>query len=185
MIITVRAAAAAFLSLAVLAGCASTTTESHGPAAASATTQVVLPVERNPIVNSATTPSLQITAAAVEDNTDPATNAAIGDRLQLTLANTGTAPLSGFEIWYEMVDVTTDQREAYYQRLDGLEIAGGQTKTIFFDNESGPGHYPENQFSLYRSSANQVDFSIEVSAAGAKVATATATKGAGSGEQPD
>lgn len=184
MKVIVRAAGAALLSISVLAACAGTSSQSPGTGA-SAAAQVVLPVDHNPITNSATTPSLQITAAAVEDNTDPATNAAISDRLQLTLANTGTTPLTGFEIWYEMVDATTGQREAYYQPLEGLQIAAGQESTIFFDNETGPGHYPENQFSLYRNSANQVDFSIEVSAVGAKVVTATATKGAGTGEQPD
>ena len=104
--------------------------------------------------------------AAVEDNEDPATNAPISDRLQLTLANTGEEVLGGFEIYYEMTDATTGSTEGYYQRLDGLEIAPGEEATIYFDNETGPGHYPENEFSIYRSSVNQVDFAIEVSAVG-------------------
>jgi hypothetical protein len=171
----------ALLAAAILAGCASSTTGLPSGSAAGR----VLPVDENPIVNTSTTESLEITAAAVEDNEDPATNAPISDRLQLTLANTGQEVLTGFEIYYEMTDATTGSTEGYYQRLDGLEIAPGEDATIFFDNETGPGHYPENEFSLYRSSVNQVDFAIQVSAVGAKIATATAMKEAGTGEEAD
>ena len=43
----------------------------------------------------------------------------------------------------------------------------------------------ENEFSLYRSSANQVDVAVQASAVGAKIATATASKEAGTGEEAD
>ena len=72
--------------------------------------------------------------------------------------------------------------EGYYQALTGLTLAAKSQTTINFDNGTAPGHYPENQFSLYRSSPNQVDFTIEVSAAGVQVARGTATKSAGTGE---
>jgi len=63
-----------------------------------------------------------------------------------------------------------------------LQLAAGETKTIYFDNQTSAGHYPENKYSLYRSSQNEVDFSIQVSAPGFKPATATAKKAAGTGE---
>ncbi|ADU49172.1 hypothetical protein [Intrasporangium calvum] len=186
------------LTAAALTGCASTSTSPPGPgtAAASASTaptagstaggtSVVLPVTANPIANTATDPTLQITYAAVEDNVDPSTKKAISDRLEITLKNTGTKPLTGFEIYYEMTDLTTGTKEGYYQKLDGLTVAAGTEQTIYFDNETGPGHYPENQFSIYRSSTNQVDFTIQVSASGAKIATGTATKSVGTGEKSD
>lgn len=146
---------------------------------------VVLPVTANPIVSTATAPTLAVTYAAVEDNVDPATGKAIDDRLELTLKNTGTTPLTGIEVYYEMTDVVTGAKEGYYQKLDGLSIPAGQDATVYFDNTTDPGHYPENQFSIYRSSTNEVDFTIQASAAEAKIATATAVKATGTGEKVD
>ena len=187
------------LTAAALTGCASTATTTSGaaPAAASSAAATagatggsvapgtVLPVTSDPIVNAATAPTLKITYAAVEDNVDPTTTQAITDRLEVTLTNTGTQPLTGFEVYYQMTDVTTKATEGYYQKLDGLTIPAGQEQTIYFDNETGPGHYPENAFSIYRSSTNQVDVKIDVSATGAKIATGTATKSVGTGEKSD
>lgn len=151
----------------------------------SAPAGVVLPVPSNPITNTSTASTLVITKAAVEDNVDPATGKAIDDRLQLTLKNTGTAPLTGFEVYYSMTDVVTKQTEGYYQKLDGLSLAAGAETTVYFDKLNQPGHYPENEFSIYRSSTNEVDFAIQVSATGAKVADATAVKSTGTGEKVD
>lgn len=181
------------LTAAALTGCASTTSTASGttPPAAMATTGgsvapgAVLPVGSDPIVNAATAPTLAITYAAVENNVDPSTNKTINDRLEVTLKNSGTSQLTGFEIYYTMTDVTTKAVENYYQKLDGLTIPAGQEQTVYFDNQAGPGRYPENTFSIYRSSKNQVDFRIEVSATGAKIATGTATKSVGTGEKVD
>jgi len=155
--------------------------ESTGSGAAS----TVLPVDANPITNPSTDPFLEVTYAALEDNVDPATGDAIDDCLELTLSNSGPEPLTDVEVYYEFTDVTTGQTEGYHQPLDGLEIAAGAEETVFFDNQSGPGHYPENEFSIYRSSANQVDVAVQVSAPGAKIATATASKEAGTDEEAD
>ncbi|MFC6356572.1 hypothetical protein [Luethyella okanaganae] len=178
----------ASLSLLGLVGC-----QAAAPASVSSQTSVgsgstasgVLPVDSNPINNTSTAPGLSIVAAAVEDNVDPVTKAALGDRLQVTLKNSTTKDLSAVEIYYLMTDVTTGQTEGYYQSLSGLTLPAGAETTIFFDNETGPGHFPENVFSLYRSSVNQVDFAIEVSADGVQLARATASKGAGTGEKVD
>ncbi|CAB4881095.1 MAG: hypothetical protein F2793_06660 [Actinobacteria bacterium] len=154
-------------------------------AAASAPAGVVLPVTSNPIVNTATAPNLEVTFAGVEDLVDPATGAAIDDRLMLTLKNTGTTPMTGLEVYYEMTDVVTTATEAYYQKLDGVTIPAGQETTVYFDNQTEPGHFPENEFSLFRASTNEVDFAIQVSAPDAKIATATAVKATGTGEKVD
>lgn len=174
-------------SIAPSSAAASSSTSASGAvtSTAAAAGSPVLPVASNPIVNTATAPTLQVTKATVEDNVDPATGKAINDRLQLTLKNTGNSPLGGLEVYYEMTDTVTGQKEGYYQKLDGLSIPAGQETTVYFDNQAGPGHYPENQFSIYRSSTNQVDFAIQVSAVGAKIATATAVKSKGTGEKVD
>ncbi len=167
------------------AASAASTAASPAPGAASAAVGVVLPVTANPIVNTSTNDVLTVTYAAVEDNVDPATGQAIDDRLQLTLSNSGSTPLTGVEVYYEMTDVVTGAQEAYYQPLDGLTVPAGGEVTVYFDNQTGAGHYPENQFSLYRSSANEVDFAIQVSAPDAQIATATAVKATGTGEKVD
>ena len=146
---------------------------------------LVLPVASDPIVNTSTTPSMSVTGAMAENNVDPTTGATIGDRLQFTLHNAGTAPLAGLEVYYTMTDVVTKAAEHYYQRLDGLTVPAGASTTVYFDNKTGVGHYPENQFSIYRSSRNQVDFAIEVSAKGARIVHATAVKSKGTAEKVD
>ncbi|MET3768638.1 hypothetical protein ABIB15_001320 [Marisediminicola sp. UYEF4] len=183
----VPVALVASLTVVALAGCQSTTPAPASSQAAGSGTSAgaVLPVDSNPIANTSTAPGLTIVSAAAEDNVDPDTQAPIDDRLQVTVKNDTSSELSTFEIYYVMKDVTTGQSEAYHQALDGFTLPAGATSTLSFDGETGPGHFPENTFSVYRSSKNQVDFTIEVSAAGVQVANATATKGSGEGDAAD
>jgi hypothetical protein len=142
----------------------------------------ILPVSTNPIVNASTTPGLSIVSAMAENNVDPATKKPIADRLQVTVKNSSSNSLSGFEVFYTMTDATTKKSESYYVPLTGLTVAAGASATVFFDNQAGPNHFGENKFSLYRNSTNRVDFAIEVSAKGVAVAQGTAVKGKGTGE---
>ena len=145
---------------------------------------VTLPVASNPIVNNSTAPGLAVTYAAAENNVDPATHNPIGDQLELTLKNTSSTSLTTLEVYYEMTDLVTKAKEGYYQKLSGISIAPNQESTVYFDGKNQLGHFPENQFSLYRSSPNEVDFKIWVSAPGLKIAQATAVKSKGTGEKP-
>lgn len=149
-----------------------------------ASSGAVLPVAANPIHNKSTAAGLSITYAAAENNVDPNTHNAIGDQLELTLKNASSSTLTGIEVYYEMTDVVTKAKEGYYQKLDGIVIAPNQVSTVYFDGKNQTGHYGENQFSLYRSSPNEVDFKIWVSAPGLKIAQATAVKSKGTGEKP-
>lgn len=185
-------AAGLALTAGILAGCQAVTTTGSAPPAttsssstAAPTSGSALPVASNPINNTSTAPGLSIPQAAVEDLVDPTTGTAIDDRLQVTLANSTDTPLTKVEIYYQMTDVTTQQSEGYYMALNGVTIPAQGETTVYFDNGTEPGHFPENTFSLYRTSTNQVDFTIQASADGVQVATATASKGAGTGEQPD
>lgn len=143
--------------------------------------ELVLPATSNPIVNDATAEGLKITAA-VENNVDPVTKKNLSDRLQIEIENTSEVVLRDLEIFYEMTDSTTKQTEGYYQQLTGFQIPPGEHGTVYFDGESGYGHYPENAFSLYRTSKNEVVFSIQVSAPGYKLATTEAAKAPGGEE---
>lgn len=150
-----------------------------------ATAPAVLPVTTNPISNTSTKAGLAITAAMAENNVDPVTKAPEADRLQFTLTNNGSTTITGGEVYYTMKDATTGKSESYYQKLTGLALAPGHSETVYFDNGTGPGHYPENKYSLYRSSTHQVTIAIEASAPGYAPATATATKSPGTGEKLD
>jgi hypothetical protein len=176
---------AIFLGLAgiLIAGCSSSTTTKTATTAKKIAQ--LLPVAKNPIVNTATTPGLAITSAMVENNEDPVTKKALSDMLQITLENDSTTPMADFEIYYLMTDVTTKKTEGYYQKLTGLTLAAGETKTIYFDNGTGAGHFPDNKYSLYRSSKNEVSFDIQVSTAGFKPAIAAAKKSVGTTETQD
>ena len=182
---------AAIAAIAVVAGISLAVRTSNAPATAPSAAAAapgaggapsLLPVTTNPIANTTTAPGLSLVSAMAENNVDPSTKQPIADRLQVTLKNTSSNPLAGFEVYYTMTDVTTKQSEAYYLPLTGLTLAAGATTTVFFDNEAGANHYAENKFSIYRGSKNQVDFALEVSAKGVAVATGTAVKGAGTGE---
>ena len=149
------------------------------------TTSQVLPVADNPIKNIAAAPGLVIVTAQVEDNVDPETNKAIADRLQLSLKNNSNQTMSDFEIFYRMTDSKTGASEGYYEKLVGLSLNPNETKTIFFDNQSSANHYPENKYSLYRTSKNEVLFTIELSTSGFKTASSKAVKAPGTSEQQD
>lgn len=145
---------------------------------------VTLPIASNPIVNNSTTPGLVVSYVAVENNVDATTHNPIGDQLELTLKNKSATTMTGIEVYFEMTDIVTKAKEGYYQKLNAITIAPNQETTVYFDGKSQLGHYPENQFSLYRSSPNEVDFKIWVSTPGAKIAQATAVKSKGTGEKP-
>lgn len=159
--------------------------KSSSKTSSSANTTQVVPATSNPIQNTSTQSGLAITAIAVEDNIDPATKNAINDRLQITLHNTSSQPMSNMETYYSMKDSTTGQTENYYQKLTGLQLAPNEKKTIYFDNESGAGHYPENKYSIYRTSKNEVVFTVQVSAPNFKIAAAETKKSVGTGEKQD
>lgn len=163
-----------------LDGCAASVAGASAPTSQHA--PQVLPTTKNPIVNTNTAAGLTVVQAMAENNVDPTTKKPIADRLQLTLKNTSAHSLDGLQVYYTMTDSSTHRSESYYQALTGVMIAPGATTTVYFDNQPGAGHFPENTFSIYRTSQNKVVFSIEVSAKGVAVVTASAVKGKGTGE---
>lgn len=174
----------ALFASAALAACQGSSA-SVSASTANRTSGQVLPVATNPILNSATAPGLTITSAMVENNVDPATNNPISDCLQIGLKNISNRTMNNFEIFYKMTDSSSGASESYYQKLGGLSLAPGQSRTIFFDNGPAHGHYPENKYSIYRTSKNEVVFAIELSSQGFKPATSGAKKSPGTGEQKD
>lgn len=154
------------------------------PAAAAASGRV-LPVTSNPIANSATAPTLTIDSVLVENNVD-AMGKAVDDHLEVVLANSGTAPLTGLEFFYTFTDPTAKTSESYYAQLPAdVSVPAGGTYAVNFDNSGAAGSVPVNDFSLYATSQNALDVEVVASATGAAVTTATVQKDAGGAEAAD
>lgn len=156
-----------------------------GVSGAGAANKPVVPVAKNPIVNTSKVAGISITSAMVQDNVDPVTKKAITDRLLIAVVNKGSKPATRFEIFYSMTDSVTKATENYYMPLTGFTVKAGATGYLNFDGKSGIGHFPENKFSLYRSSTNEVKFKIQLNADGYKTAKASAVKDKGTGEKVD
>jgi hypothetical protein len=145
----------------------------------------VLPVTANPIANTATASGLKILQVLVENNTDPATGKDAPDHLEIALQNDGQQELSTFEVYYEITDLTTGAKEGYYRKLEGFTIPAGGTRVVHFDNTGEIDHYPDNEFSLYHLSLNELQVDVQVSAAGVAPQSASVKKDAGGDENPD
>jgi hypothetical protein len=192
-----RVIVAALVAGAALSACGgATSTTSTTAAAGSATTVAgsatttaaagpVLPVASNPITNPATAQDLKIDSVLVENNVD-ASGAATDDHLEIAVTNTGSTALGGFEVYYTFTDPTAGTSEGYYTKLpDTFTIPAGGSRTIHFDNSGAPDHFPVNEFSIYATSLNALDVTVEVSAQGAAPQTATVQKDAGGEETSD
>jgi len=185
-----RLAALALVAAIALAACggSSTPTASNGntptTTAASGGDQV-LPVSQNPIKNTSTAEGLTIDSVLVENNVDDA-GKAVDDHLEIALTNTGSSDLAGVEIFYTFTDPTAGTTESYYAKLPTtFTVPAGGSRVAHFDNTGATDHFPSNDFSLYKTSVNELDVEVIVSAEGAAVQTATVKKDAGGAETPD
>ncbi len=146
----------------------------------------VLPVNSNPITNTATTATLQIAQVLVENNVDPATGKVTSDHLEIQLANSGGTDLGDVEIYYTYRDPASGASESYYAKLPAdFAIPKGGSRTIHFDGVSGPDHLPVNKFSLYYTDTNALEVTVTASANGAAIQTKTVNKDAGGAETVD
>lgn len=178
----------------LLAACGgSSTTSSASSASTVASTDAsvvagndqVLPVDANPITNTSTNQAFTIDQVLVENNVDSA-GKAVDDHLEITVTNTSSTDLTGFEVYYTFDDPTAGVTENYYAKLPtDLTVAAGATGTIHFDNSGAADHFPVNDYSLYYTSTNALDVKVEVSATDAAPQTFTVQKDAGGSETAD
>jgi hypothetical protein len=134
----------------------------------------------NPIAETSTAAlPIEIKDARVEDNQT-------ADHLEITMFNTGSETLSGFDSYFTITDRVDGTQEGYYVKLDGLEIAAGETATIHFDNDvATPNHYFGNMNGLYGTSANGLNFDVTLHAANYAPITFTVEKAKGTAEVAD
>ena len=146
----------------------------------------VLPVTSNPITSTGGAQALKIASVLVENNLDSKTKKTADDHLEIALSNTGSAPLSGVEVYYAFTDTVTKATEGYYLKLpDTFSIGPGAKRVAHFDSKSEEDHFPINKFSLYRTSTNKLDVSVMVAATGAASQTSKLQKDAGGPEEAD
>lgn len=146
----------------------------------------VLPVTVNPINNTATDVLLAIDSVLVENNVDPATGKDASDHLEVAVSNTGTTELEGFEVYYTFDDKIAGVTESYHAQLPAdFTVTGGSSRLIHFDNTGARDHFADNQFSLYHTSLNPMDVTVEVSATDAAPQTMTVQKDKGGDEVAD
>jgi hypothetical protein len=137
----------------------------------------------NSISNTATSQGFKVSSILVENNKDAAGND-VADHLQFTLQNLTGQAISGFEAYYTIVDTATGKTEGYYKQLAGFSLPPHGSGTVNFDGKSGIGHYGVNMHGIYGTTADQLEFKVEVSAPGFAPVYATATKAPGGAEVP-
>lgn len=148
--------------------------------------KLILPVASgDPITNNATVPGFVIASAIVENNTDPITKTITNDHLEVTLKNIVSKDITQFETYYSVKDLVTHVSDAYYTKLTGFILKAGETRRFHFDNAGKVDHYRENNYSVYRTSKNMMQFDVTVSAANYKVQTITIKKDKGGTEKVD
>lgn len=145
----------------------------------------VLPVDANPITNTATTQTLKIDSVLVENNVDAAGKTA-DDHLEISLSNAGPVDLGGVEIFYTFADPMTSVTENYYTKLlTDFTVPAYGKRVVHFDSTGQPDHFPVNKFSLYYTDKNALDVTVVASAQGAAVQTTKLQKDAGGAEAAD
>jgi hypothetical protein len=173
----------------VIAGCGggtsgSSTSSGKTPAAGASApgSKNVLPIAKDPIKNTSTTPGLTITKALVENNTSPATGKVVDDHLEVVLKNTSAKPLDNLELYYKITDPAKGASEGYYAKLSGFSIQPGASRVAHFDNSGTTDHYPVNKYSLYYTDKNALVVDITASSPNVKPATFTVKKDSGGAE---
>ncbi len=139
------------------------------------------PLKAQNMIKETSTSPLEVTIkdARVEDNAE-------ADHLEITLTNTGKTDLSNFDIYYTIADKLDQTQESYYQKLNGLSLAAGETKTIHFDNQvTQADHYYMNMNGLYGTSSNGLTFDVQLHAAGYQPLDFNVEKAQGTAEVAD
>jgi len=118
----------------------------------------------NPIDMTGAPATFAIKEALVENNYDFAAKKDATDHLELLVTNSGSAPLTGFSIYYSITDADTGKVEGTFRKLDGFSIPAGGEARIHLDDGTGAGHFRANPNSIYISSqaAKTVTFVLKV-----------------------
>ena len=106
----------------------------------------------NPIDMPGAPATFAIKEALVENNYDFAAKKDATDHFELLVTNSGTAPLTGFSIYYSITDADTGKVEGTFRKLDGFSVPAGGEARIHLDDGTEAGHFRANPNSIYISS---------------------------------
>ena len=138
----------------------------------------------NQIKNTSTTAGLSIPSVFVENNVDSA-GKITDDHLEIRLKNDSKQDMTNLETYYTVTDATTGKSEGYYKKLSDLILKPGDASAVHFDGKKIQGHFGVNKDGLYFTSKNKLQFVIDVSTPGFKIAHFEISKDAGGAEIKD
>ena len=139
----------------------------------------------NPIDMTGAPATFVIKEALVENNYDFAAKKDATDHLELLVTNSGTAPLTGFSIYYNITDADTGKVEGTFRKLDGFSIPAGGEARIHLDEGTEAGHFRANPNSIYISSQAAKTVTFVLKADGLAPVSVDVAKDKGGAEAAD
>jgi hypothetical protein len=139
----------------------------------------------DPIVATGTAPTFSIKEALVENNYDYAAKKDATDHLELLLANSGSADLTGLTLYYTITDADSGAVEAYIRPLIGFVVPAGGEARVHLDDGSLPGHFRANPNGIYTSSQSAKTFQVTLKADRMAAVTVVIAKDKGGTEAAD
>jgi hypothetical protein len=136
------------------------------------------------ISESTGTADFYIKEVLVENNYDPVTKASAPDHLEIVLVNNGSQNISGFEVFYTITDLKTNQKMSTLLPLNGFILGIHQEKSVHIDVSGKEGHFRANPNSIYYTSMNQLQVDVLVNSQGHQAQRATVKKDVGGTEGP-
>ena len=142
-------------------------------------------VAPNPLDMTGAPATFAIKEALVEDNYDFAAKKDAADHLELLVTNSGSAPLTGFSIYYSITDADTGKTEGTFRTLDGFSVPAGGEARLHVDDASVEGHNRANPNSIYVTSPAAKTFSVMLKADGFAPVSVEIAKDKGGPEEAD
>lgn len=121
----------------------------------------------------------------VENNYDPVAKKDAPDHLEVILENNGDADITGFQTYYSITDLNTEDKQSYLISLKDFVLKSGEEKSVHIDTTGLAGHYRANPNSMYYNSMNEMMVKVTVNAQGHKSQTSEIKKDAGGAEVAD
>ena len=139
----------------------------------------------NPLDMTGAPATFAIKEALVENNYDYAAKKDATDHLELLVTNSGSAPLTGFSIYYSITDADTGKVEGAFRKLDGFSVPAGGEARIHLDDAAVAGHFRANPNSIYITSQAAKTVTVVLKADGYAPVSVDIAKDAGGAEAAD
>ena len=139
----------------------------------------------NPMRLTGAAAPFSIGEALVENNFDYALNKDAPDHLEIQIMNPGAAALSGFSIYYTVLDLDAGTTEAYFKPLEGFSVPAGGDARIHLDSGETPGHFRDNPNGSYATSQAAKLMTVTVGIEGFAPVAVEINKDAGGAEAAD